>query len=51
MAKPGAANLAPTPDSGTIGQTKDPRRGAVSPHPSDPVEPRPVASWVDELTL
>jgi hypothetical protein len=47
MAKPGA-DLAPTPQTGTNRQT---RRGAVSPHPSDPVEPRPVASWVDELTL
>lgn len=38
MAKPGA-DLAPTPQTGTNRQT---RRGAVSPHSPDPVEPRPV---------
>jgi hypothetical protein len=42
MAKPGAAQLAPTPSSGaSTGQTQT-RRGAVSPHSPDPVEPRPV---------
>lgn len=38
MAKPGA-DLAPTSQTGTNRQT---RRGAVSPHSPDPVEPRPV---------